>query len=533
MRRFSWIRRLATDHAFAYEHVADFFSGNPARPDAWRDAIARAQHHPRDRERIAAVLEDQQRARGAPVEAVTAVSELRDPRAVTILTGQQAGLFGGPLYTLLKALTAVRLAEQVRAEHRVPAVAIFWVDAEDHDWDEVKRCAVLDAALAPQSVTLGSPPGAHTGPVGRVRLDADIDRALADLERVLPVTAFTGDLLATLRRAYRPGAGMAEAFSTWMESVLGPRGLVVFDASDAAAKPLAGPVFTREIERAGDTSWLAAEAGAALQARGYHAQATPQAGTVALFHLQHGREPIRQEGAGFAIGDASYTKAALIELAAQRPHEFSPNVLLRPIVQDTLFPTACYVAGPSELAYLAQLGAVYRAFGVPMPLVAHRASVTLVDSNAMRFLVKHDIPLEALRARDEGALNQLLASQLPPGIEGSLEDAGRLLQERLDALAAVVPQIDPTLEAATRATLGRMQDDLKKLHGKIIQAAKRKDDTLRRQFTHAQAQAFPGGHPQEREIGAVSFLNAYGTALVERLDEALTLETGIHWVIAV
>ncbi len=531
IRRFPWIRRLAADYAFEYDRVADFFSGNPATPDAWRDAIARAQNHPRDRERIAAVLEDQQRARGAPVEAVAAVAELRDPRTVAILTGQQAGLFGGPLFTLLKALTALRLAEQIRAEHQVPAVAVFWVDAEDHDWDEVKRCAVLDAALAPQSVTLGTPPGAHEGPVARVRLDADIDRALAELQALLPVTAFTEDIIATLRRAYRPGAGMAEAFSTWIESILGPRGLIVFDASDAAAKPLAGPVFAQEIER-DETSRLAAEAGAALQARGYHAQATPQAGTLALFHLQHGRAPVRQEGAGFAIGDASYTKEALLDLAARRPEEFSPSVLLRPIVQDTLFPTACYVAGPNELAYLAQLGAVYRAFGVPMPLISHRATVTLVDSNAMRFLVRHDVPLEALRAQDEGALNRLLESQLPPGVDGSIEDAGRLLQERMEALAAAVPQIDPTLEAATHATLGRMRDDLKKLHGKIIQAAKRKDDTLRRQFTHARSQAFPGGHPQEREISGVSFLNAHGAALVERLHDELTLEMGTHWVIA-
>ena len=208
-------------------------------------------------------------------------------------------------------------------------------------------------------------------------------------------------------------------------------------------------------------------------------------------------------------------------------------MLLRPIVQDTIFPTVCYVAGPSELAYLGQLRSVYNAFGVPMPLVHQRATATIVDSNAMRFLSKHDISLEALRAQDEAALNELLIAQMPGSVEAAIQIAGDTLEQRMDALAGEVPRIDPTLEGATRSTLSRMQDDLKRLHSKIVQAAKRKDETLRRQFHHAQAQAFPGGHPQEREIGFVTFLNKYGPGLVDRLIDALPAEMGTHWVITI
>jgi bacillithiol biosynthesis cysteine-adding enzyme BshC len=366
-----------------------------------------------------------------------------------------------------------------------------------------------------------------------VTLDHSAEAAVAALEAVLPPTEFTGDLLESLRAIYRPGVGMAQAFGRWIESFLGPRGLIVFDASDRAAKPLAARVFAQEIERAGDTARLAIAAGTALQARGYHAQVVPHEGSVALFHLNAGREPIRQQDGGFAWGGETATRAALLDRVAAAPHEFSPNVLLRSVVQDTLFPTVCYVAGPSELAYHGQLGGVYAAFGVPRPLIQQRASATLVDSNAMRFLTRHDLPLESLRAQDEAALNQLLAAQLPPTVEATLEDAARVLQERMEALAAAVPQIDSTLEGAARSALGRMQDDLKKLHAKIIQACKRKDETLRRQFKHAQAQAFPGGHPQEREIGFVYFLNKYGPGLVDRFDDALSLEAGIHWVVAI
>ena len=533
IRRFPWIRRLAADYAYDYTRLADFFAGNPADPSAWVDAIARTQRAGRPSEAISNVVQGQLRRRGAPPESIAAASQLRDPHTVAVVTGQQAGLFGGPLFTLLKALNAIKLAERVRSEHRVPAVAVFWIDSEDHDWDEVKHVGVLDGDLNLQHVAIGDPPGAHEGPVARVKLDESVGAALESIRSVLPTTEFTPEVIESLKRIYRPGVGMADAFGQFLETVLGPHGLIVYDAADPAAKPLVSSVFRREMERAGETSRLAADAGAELQLRGYHAQVTPHEGSVALFHLDGGRQPIRQQDGRFQWGDTNGSRAEVLALIDRAPHEFSPNVLLRPLVQDTLFPTVCYVAGPSELAYLGQLGGVYEAFGIPRPLIYPRASATLLDSNAMRFLLKHDFPLESLRAQDEAALNQVLEAQLPPSVDATFEDAARTVEERLEALAAAVPQIDTTLEGATRSTLGRMQDDLKKLHGKIIQAAKRKDETLRRQFKHARAQAFPGGHPQERELGFVYFLNKYGPTLVDRLGDEMSLEMGTHWVITV
>jgi bacillithiol biosynthesis cysteine-adding enzyme BshC len=533
IRRFPWIRRLAADYAFDYSRVADFFAGNPDDPAAWRAAIARAQQQRRQRDAVADVLEAQQRKRGAPAEALRATVQFRDPRAVAIVTGQQAALFGGPMFTLLKAITAIRLAEQVRAEHGVPAVPIFWIEGEDHDWDEVKACGVLDPDLNVCRVALGDPPGAHHTAVARVRLDESAAGAVAELEKLLQKTEFTGPLLDSLRQAYQPGAGMADAFGRWLEQTIGSRGLVVYDASDPAAKPLVADLFARELETAGTTARLAAEAGDALQAHGYHAQASVQSDTVALFSLNSGREAIRRTPDGFAVGDRTETIGSLVEQARQHPDRFSPNVLLRPLVQDTLFPTACYVAGPNELGYLAQLKGVYGAFGLPMPLIHQRATATVVDANTMKFLTRQEFPFESLRAQDEAALNELLEAQLPASLEASLQDAARAVEDRVGRLAQEVVQVDPTLEGAARSTLTRMQDDLKKLHGKVIQAAKRKDDTLRRQYHHAQALAFPGGHPQEREVGFVSFLNKYGPSLVDRLSEEIPLDMGTHWVVQV
>ena len=531
IRRLPWIKPLVVDYAFDHARVAAFFAGDPRDPRAWREAIARTRSHKRERDAIADIIAAQQQRRDAPAEAVAAAARLRNPETVAVVTGQQAGLFGGPLFTLFKALTAVQLATVLNREHGVPAVAIFWIDAEDHDWDEVKSCGVLDASLTRRAVAAGDPPGAHVEPVARLRLDTTVNAAIHELTAVLPQTEFTESLLASIRGAYVPGAGMADAFGRWMESVLGMRGLVVFDSSDAAAKPLAAPLFAREIQRAGTTARLAAEAGAALEAHGYTAQVTPQPETVALFHLNGGRQPVRIQGDAFQVGESIAAKDALLERVRQTPAEFSPNVLLRPVVQDALFPTVCYVAGPNELAYLGQLRGVYDSFGVPMPLMYQRATATLLDSNAVRFLMRHDISVEQLQAQDESLLNQLLAAQLPPDVDAAMQDVNRLLQDRMEQLATSVAQIDATLEGAARSASGRMQDDLRKLNAKIIQAAKRKDETLRRQFHHAQAQAFPGGEPQERSVGFLSFLNKYGPPFVDRLLEELTTDMGIHWVI--
>jgi bacillithiol synthase len=533
VRRFPWIRRFAADYAYDFPAVAPFFAGDPADRAAWTEAIARTQQHERRRDDLAHVLAGQQERRQAPPRARDAARLLADRRTVAVVTGQQAGLFGGPLFTLLKAMTALKLADQVSRDHGVPAVAIFWIDAEDHDWEEVRSCTVYDADLTPRTVALPPRPGAEPAPVATVHLDDSILSTFSELEQILPATDFRAWVLAALRRAYAPGAGMADAFGSWLEQVLGERGLIVFDSSDPASKPLASQVFARELSMPGQTVKLAALAGSDLIARGYHAQVHAQDDSLALFRLDGGRRAIRQQDGRFVVGDQQFAPAALVEQATTTPAGFSPNVLLRPVVQDTIFPTVCYVAGPNELAYLGQLRGVYAHFGVPMPLMYPRASATLLDSAALRFLNKYRLPLEALQAQDEAALNELLRTQIPPAVEESLTEASRAIETQMTRVIEAIPALDPTLEGAARSTLGRMQHDLQTLQGKMIQAAKRRHETLRRQFIHARALAFPSGHAQERTIGFVSFLNQYGPALVERLDEELPLDLGRHWIVTI
>src|SRR5438477_6360935 len=260
------IKRLASDYVYSFGGLAPFFSGDPTEKSAWTAAIASTQAHARRPAELAAILRAQQQRRGAPAAALSAASKLADPSAIAIVTGQQAGLFGGPVYTILKALTAIKLAERVSREHGVTAVPVFWIESEDHDWDEVRSCTVLDAEMTPKSVALPARASADPVPVAAVRMDEQINNILAELAQILPPTEFRDALLADLRAAYAPGTGMSDAFGRVLERALGDRGLVVYDASDPAAKPLVGDLFARELSTPGQTAKLAAAAGADLTA---------------------------------------------------------------------------------------------------------------------------------------------------------------------------------------------------------------------------------------------------------------------------
>ena len=533
MRQLPWVRRLVVDYAFDFPSLASFFADDPVEAGAWRRAIDRVQQHPRRREAIVDVLKRQLTSRGTPAAAMAAVDSLRDPRTVAVVTGQQAGLFGGPVYTALKALTAVQLARKVSAEHGVTAVAVFWVDSEDHDWVEVASTRLLDGEAQLREVTAAAPEGAGKLPVAQLRLDARIADALEAVRAVLPRTEFTDDLLARLADAYAPGRSMSEAFARCLDTCLGPLGLIVYDCADPAAKPLAAPVLAHEIAVPARTSALAVAAGEALAARGYHVQVDAHPDTVALFHLGPERQAIRIAGDRFSVAARTASAAELGAEIASHPERFSPNVLLRPLVQDTLFPTIAYVAGPSELAYLGQLREVYAHFGIPMPLVVPRVTATLLDTAATRFLQRYALPIEAMQPQDESVLNRLLAAQLPPEVDAAFKDTHDCVGRKMQALIAALPALDPTLEGAARSTFGRIEHDLQGLHGKIIHAAKRRNETLRRQFVRTRSLTFPQGHLQERTLGFVYFMNRYGPTLIDLLDRSLAPNPGYHCLLTV
>lgn len=478
------------------------------------------------------MLQAQLARRHAPTAASAAAARLAAPGAVAVVTGQQAGLFGGPLYTLLKAVTTIQLARRVHAEYGVDAVPVFWVDADDHDWNEIRTAHVLDRDHASASVSADDLPGSGEHPVGSLTFDATIDRTIEELAALLAPTEFTGALLETLRAHYRAGANPATACAGWLDTLLGAEGLVVFEAADPAAKRLSAAVFAREFTNPCETARLARRGGDRMEQAGHAAQIVPNEDVVCAFRLDEtGRIPIRCRDGRFSVGDRQMSLDELRTDAEAHPERYSPNVLLRPIVQDTLFPTVCYVAGPSELAYHAQLGEVYTAFGVEAPLVASRASATLIDSAAARFFERYDIPLEGLQPQDESALNRLLESQMPPEVEATFAALDAMMTDATPRLVAAATAVDPTLAGAADTTVARMRETVKNLQGKILQASKKKDETLRRQFMRTRTLVFPDGKPQERVLNIAYFVNRYGPQLGSRLIDGLPLSADGHYVI--
>jgi bacillithiol synthase len=536
VRRFPWVRPLSGEYASNFGSIAPLYAGDPQSPEAWREVAERVRARQGNRAAVAAAIAAQQHARNTPDSARTAAALLANPETVAVVTGQQAGVFGGPLYTILKAVSAIQLARRASQMLNAPVVPVFWVDAEDHDWAEIAGSTVLDAQYQSCTITAPPPAGAGEKPVASLAIDGNIEATLIDLQAGLAPTEFTAWVIERLRAAYQPGRGVADAFARFVESLLGQHGLVVFDSSDPAVKPLLGPVFHREVAVAGRTATLAAKAGEAMASRGHSPQVVPQADGCSLFRIDPAtgvRSAVRRQGEQFAAGDATFDGATLVQEALEHPERFSPNVLLRPIVQDTLFPTICYVAGPSELAYLGQLREVYEHFELPMPLIHPRASATLVDSATIRFLTRYNVPLEDLQPQDESALNRLLQAQLPPTVDAAFSAAQRTISESMQQVVHAVATVDPTLGGAAKSTLGKIAHELETLQGKMIQAAKRRDETLRRQFTRAQAQTFPHGHPQERTLSIVYFLNQYGPALIDRLLDELPTDLDQHWVLAI
>ena len=530
-RQLPWTGRFVRDYCHAFERLAPFYAGSPTHPKSWLDAL-RARRRRAPDAAMVAVIERQLEVRGAPDASRAAAARLRDAGTVAVVTGQQAGLFGGPLFTLLKALTAMRLARRLAEEHGAAVVPVFWVDAEDHDLAEISGCHVLDGELTRVAVSLDVDVPAGTS-AAAVELDGSIRGTLDALRAALAPTEFTAEVTDALAAAYAPETRLVEAFARWLERQLGPHGLIVYDASDPAAKPLARSLFKREIGSAGRTAKLAAEAGAELASLGYHAQASPAPGSVALFRLDGTRQAIQAFDGAFSTGGHTLDTSTLLADIETDPARFSPNVLLRPIVQDTLLPTVAYVAGPNELAYLGQLRRVYAAFDVPMPVIYPRASATIVDAATARFLNRYRMEFAELQPRDDAALNRLLALQIPESIEQAIAGAERSTAEHLDAIDGAVPTLDPTLAGAVASTRGRMERELGNLRAKVVAAAKRRDSTLRRQFERARAQSFPVGVPQERSIDGVYFLNRYGFALVDRLLRDLPLDPGHHWLLTV
>lgn len=533
-RKLPSYKPLFLDYLHGYDKLAPFFSGDPYLPRSWETTASALEASTHPREVVGASLEALNRELGADEPALASVRALGD-RALAVVTGQQVGLFGGPLYTLYKALTAVRLARSAAQQLGRPVVPVFWMDADDHDFAEAQGTSVLGREHEVAPVRYEADDAEDRLPVGSRPLDGSIADVVRGTFELLPSTEFGDDIRRALEACYQPGRTMAEAFGSWLLKLTSGTGLIVIDPSLPDLKRWGSALFEKEVAGGPRSSELVSRTTANLVDRGYHAQATPTEGHLNLFYADPFREPVSFVDGKLELsgGRETLSREALAKRVRDEPARFSPNVLLRPLYQDTLLPTLAYVAGPNELAYFAQLKEVYDHFGVTMPLVASRSSFTIVEPPQSRFLEKYDVDVTKLSVDDESLLNDILKRYTPPELDEDLNRARTCIQEITKALEKDLEKVDPSLAPTVKSTRGKLLHLVKELEGKAMKAVKRKHETVRSQFLSTRSALFPAFQMQERKLSVVGYLNKYGWHFPRLVEESTDPEAKAHLLLEI
>jgi len=439
------------------------------------------------------------------------------------VAGQQPGLFGGPLYTLYKALSAISLARAVAKASGRPVVPIFWVASDDHDFDEVRGTWLSDGSGEPIRLEL-APRSEPAASFWTLRLGAEVDGLIDRVAASLPASEFRDAVVGSLRAAYQPGRSLTEAFARFMAGFVAPLGALVFDPSDSEAKAIASPVFEREIALLGRSSGAAIDAGKRLEGLGYHAQIARAGNELNFFWQDGAREPIRIEPDGtLRIGhDGRHLKPeALAAEVRAHPQKASPGVLLRPIMQDFLLPTAAYIGGPAEVAYWGQVQALYPLFEMTVPAVSPRAGATLIEHRAEKTLERFRIEWTSLAGDVEAAIGRALRALLPGDFPEEFERERGIWRESFERLTKKVAAFDPSLEKAVSTAGHKLEHESQSLEKKLMQVWKRRQEESVQQIRRAGSQLFPNGSLQERVFSPVGFLARHGSDLVPRLMSSL------------
>jgi len=522
---------LFDSYCTQYESVAEFYAGDFRDPAVRAEIADRAADCPRDRDALADVLLDQNARWGLTQAVRDQIEALRNPDSVAIVTGQQVGLFAGPLYTPYKTITALQLARQLREDTGRLVIPVFWLEGEDHDLAEVAGTAIFDRNdLRTVRYSGHTPPEAgNLGPVGRLALTEQIREVIEAVDQALPPSEYKADVLEAVNQAYQPGTTLLDAFALLMRSFFPD--IVFISPDDARLKRLAAPLFRREVEDFAGAQARLTEVSGRLEKR-FHAQVLAR--PTNLFMLENGqRHPLDVEGDHFRLrGSATtFTREELVSHIASQPECFSPNVVLRPIMQDLLLPTAAYIPGPGEVSYFAQFQPIYEWAGVPMPVVYPRASVTLVEPKVRKVLERRELYVAAFADDLEKIFRRIVLADMSIDVEAMFAEAARQFEAVFASMKPGIGQVDASLARTADATRATIAKELARLKEKVVKAEKRNQETLYKQLEKAQVNLFPDGKLQERAISPLYFVAKFGTDFFRQLDDAISLDTAQHQVL--
>lgn len=515
--------QLVDDYVRGENQLAPFFFGHPSAPGTYR----RKADEVRERFGADALSAMAEAVRPLGEQATAKLDRIAAGEGFFVTTGQQPGLFGGPLYTLHKTLSALALARRLESLLDVPVLPLFWVASDDHDWEEASGASVLDTDNTLRSFSLRGTPDRPRS-MGRMPIDGTAETALDELTEALPPSEFTGPLIEHLRAAYEAGT-VAEAFTRTMESLLRETTLAFVDAQDPALRRLGAPILRRELEASASHEQALQRQTERLEAAGYGAQVPILPGATNVFHEdeEHGRERLLRENGSWVLRASKRTLSdeELWSLFEVSPGSFSANVVLRPVLESAVFPTLAYVAGPGEVRYLAQTGCLFAAHGVGMPVVYPRFGVTLVEGKVRKVLDKFGLEESDLVGRPvHEVISGVVHDDVPEEVRAALAELRRAVQEGYQAVYDAAESIDPTLKGPIFGARNEGFKSLSEVEKKIRQHVKMKEGTELEQIEKAAVNLAPHGKPQERVLNAHQYLARYGEALIPAILERMEVE---------
>jgi bacillithiol synthase len=525
------VSRLFTDFLYDYPKVQSFYPRSPYFKEWLREEASSMRYPAKNRQAVAGILERQNQFWEASTETLTNITRLR-AGAAAIVTGQQVGLFGGPLFSVYKALTAIKLAH-VATEMGVDCVPVFWLATEDHDLAEVNRVSIPGPEGSLETLT-ASIEGLPDAPVGTFRFDTQIRMLLEQ------ATPWLGESPAAqaLRNSYRPGETLGSAFARLFAFLFAEWGVVLLDASDPELHHIAEPLYREAIARNTELLEALGTRGEKLQAAGYHQQVKVTPSSTLLFTISNGarvaieRDPDGTNDQMFAIGRERIHQEELMARIRSSPQHFSGNVLLRPVVEDFLLPTLAYTGGAAEVAYFAQAGVVYeKLLGRTTPIVP-RFSATIVESKPKRRLEQYRLSLADLFHSPRPLRETLAARALPEGLQTAFEKAETSLQHSLAVIREALGRLDGTLVDAAENAAAKMQHQLDGLRARAARAELRQAEVLRRHSEVLSNALYPRQTLQERELAGIYFLARYGTELLGALYNTIHTDCLDHQVIS-
>lgn len=526
---------LFLDYLHEYDNVERYYSGNFRNTDIYPQLFSKLAARPTsNRTKLIDILKLQYKNLNISSKTVDNIELLANPKTITVVTGQQLGLFGGPLYTLYKTITAIKLCNQLHESYPdYNFVPVFWLEGDDHDFDEVRISNILDNEnnLAKLSYDDGLEEETNRGSIAALKFNDNLSQVFDSLKLQLRGTEFKQQIIELLEDFYKPGKTFLESFRDLLIYFFDSHGLVVCNPNDPSVKELLKPIFKDELINFDDNSKTLVERSAELEEI-YHAQVKVKA--INLFYLlinerislEPGEEDFKLKGKR-----KRFSKEELFSLLDTNPENFSPNVLLRPVCQDYLFNTAFYIAGPGEISYFAQVSPLYKYYDIQMPIIYPRASATIIEKGVQGILEKFDLSFTDIILDENELINKILTTNSDQNISELFNDSRAKIAETFENLGTNLIRTEKTLIDLVEKTKQKIDQSVDLLEQKSLDAHKRKYETTLRQLSKVRNVLFPNGILQERELNFIYFCNKYGLDFIKHLFEKLEINNFEHQII--